>query len=48
MDLELAAPIYHHAVLTEHVRNGLAGWTQYRRIELPGIDGSGAFQYVER
>lgn len=38
---------YHHAVLTEHVRNGADAWTQYQSaLGSRGISGVGASQYV--
>ena len=40
---------YHHAVLTEHVRNSADGWTQYQaQLGDHGISGRGAFQYVDQ
>jgi DHA2 family multidrug resistance protein len=39
---------YHHAVLTEHVRNSAGAWTEYQaELAGHGVTGSGAFQYVE-
>jgi DHA2 family multidrug resistance protein len=39
---------YHHAVLTEHVRNSAGAWTEYQAdLAGHGVSGSGAFQYVE-
>ncbi len=39
---------YHHAVLTEHVRNSAGAWTQYQaELGNHGVSGTGAFQYVE-
>jgi DHA2 family multidrug resistance protein len=39
---------YHHAVLTEHIRNSAGGWTQYQaQLGARGISGNGVFQYVE-
>jgi DHA2 family multidrug resistance protein len=39
---------YHHAVLTEHIRNSADGWTQYQAgLTTHGIMGTGAFQYVD-
>jgi DHA2 family multidrug resistance protein len=38
---------YHHAVLTEHIRNGADAWTQYQSLlSSHGISGVGASQYV--
>ena len=40
---------YHHAVLSEHVRNSSAGWADYKpRLDALGISGVNAFQYVDR
>ena len=40
---------YHHAVLTEHIRNSAQGWNQYQEhLAGRGISGTGAFQYVEQ
>jgi MFS transporter, DHA2 family, multidrug resistance protein len=40
---------YHHAVLTEHVRNSAGAWTQYQdQLTTHGITGTGAFQYVDQ
>jgi DHA2 family multidrug resistance protein len=40
---------YHHAVLTEHIRNSAGGWTQYQgQLSTQGINGSGAFQFVDQ
>ena len=40
---------YHHAVLSEHVRNGSVGWAAYQaKLDTLGIAGTGAFQYVDR
>jgi DHA2 family multidrug resistance protein len=40
---------YHHAVLTEHIRNSADTWTQYQsQLATHGITGTGAFQYVDR
>jgi MFS transporter, DHA2 family, multidrug resistance protein len=38
---------YHHAVLTEHIRNSADAWTQYQaQLAARGITGSGASEYV--
>jgi DHA2 family multidrug resistance protein len=38
---------YHHAVLTEHIRNSAAAWTHYQaRLAAHGITGKGASEYV--
>jgi DHA2 family multidrug resistance protein len=38
---------YHHAVLTEHIRNSADAWTQYQaQLAAHGISGSGASEYV--
>jgi DHA2 family multidrug resistance protein len=40
---------YHHAVLTEHVRNAAGGWLQYQaQLKAHGIAGEGAFQFVDQ
>jgi DHA2 family multidrug resistance protein len=40
---------YHHAVLTEHIRNAAGGWTQYQgQLSAQGINGTGAFQFVDQ
>jgi DHA2 family multidrug resistance protein len=40
---------YHHAVLTEHVRNSAGAWTQYQtQLNARGITGTGALQYVDQ
>jgi DHA2 family multidrug resistance protein len=40
---------YHHAVLTEHVRNSAGGWTSYQaQLQAMGLSGVHAFQYVDR
>jgi MFS transporter, DHA2 family, multidrug resistance protein len=40
---------YHHAVLTEHIRNSAPGWTQYQsQLESHGITGVNASEYVGR
>jgi MFS transporter, DHA2 family, multidrug resistance protein len=40
---------YHHAVLTEHVRNSAEAWTQYQtQLNVHGVAGTGAFQYVDQ
>jgi DHA2 family multidrug resistance protein len=39
---------YHHAVLTEHVRDSAGAWTQYQaQLDSHGVAGVGAFQYVD-
>jgi DHA2 family multidrug resistance protein len=39
---------YHHAVLTEHVRNSSGGWVTYQsHLSAQGIDGTGALAYVD-
>lgn len=39
----------HHSVLVEHVRTSALGWSNYRRaLGDHGIDGTGAFDYVNR
>ncbi len=39
---------YHHAVLTEHVRNSAGAWTEYQaQLSNHGVSGTGAFEYVE-
>ena len=39
---------YHHAVLTEHIRNSAGGWINYQaQLSTQGITGTGAFAYVE-
>jgi MFS transporter, DHA2 family, multidrug resistance protein len=38
---------YHHAILTEHIRNAADGWTQYQaQLATHGVSGVGASQYV--
>jgi hypothetical protein len=38
---------YHHAVLTEHIRDAAGGWTNYQTLlSSLGISGTGAFKYV--
>jgi DHA2 family multidrug resistance protein len=38
---------YHHAVLTEHIRNSANAWTQYQaQLATQGVSGTGASQYV--
>jgi len=38
---------YHHAVLTEHIRNSADAWTHYQaQLAAHGIAGSGASEYV--
>ena len=38
---------YHHAVLTEHIRNSVDAWTQYQaQLAAHGITGAGASEYV--
>jgi DHA2 family multidrug resistance protein len=40
---------YHHAVLTEHIRDAAGGWTNFQaQLGNLGISGTGAFEYVER
>jgi DHA2 family multidrug resistance protein len=40
---------YHHAVLSEHIRDAAGGWTNYRTLlNSLGVSGTGAFEYVER
>jgi DHA2 family multidrug resistance protein len=40
---------YHHAVLTEHIRNSADSWTQYQTaLTARGIGGTGVFQYVDQ
>lgn len=40
---------YHHAVLSEHVRNSAGAWTQYQaQLADHGVAGTGAFEYVDR
>jgi MFS transporter, DHA2 family, multidrug resistance protein len=39
---------YHHAVLTEHVRNSADSWTSYQaQLAAQGITGTGALDYVD-
>ena len=39
---------YHHAVLTEHVRDSAGAWTQYQaQLDTHGVAGISAFQYVD-
>jgi len=39
---------YHHAVLTEHIRNSANAWTQYQaQLANHGITGRGASAYVD-
>lgn len=39
---------YHHAVLTEHIRNSSDAWTQYQaQLSTHGISAGGASQYVD-
>jgi DHA2 family multidrug resistance protein len=39
---------YHHAVLTEHVRDSAGAWTQYQaQLDSHGVTGISAFQYVD-
>ncbi|MGO9935166.1 MAG: DHA2 family efflux MFS transporter permease subunit [Steroidobacteraceae bacterium] len=39
---------YHHAVLTEHIRNSADAWTQYQgQLAAHGINGTGASAYVD-
>jgi MFS transporter, DHA2 family, multidrug resistance protein len=38
---------YHHAVLTEHIRNSADAWTQYQaQLAAHGITGAGASEFV--
>jgi MFS transporter, DHA2 family, multidrug resistance protein len=40
---------YHHAVLTEHIRNSADAWTQYQTaLGNQGISGTSAFQYADQ
>jgi DHA2 family multidrug resistance protein len=40
---------YHHAVLTEHIRNSAGAWGDYQtKLADHGVAGTGAFEYVER
>jgi DHA2 family multidrug resistance protein len=40
---------YHHAVLTEHIRNSADAWTRYQaELTAHGIAGTGGFQYVDQ
>jgi DHA2 family multidrug resistance protein len=40
---------YHHAVLTEHVRNSAGAWSRYQSgLDAHGIGGIGSFQYVDQ
>ena len=40
---------YHHAVLTEHIRDSAQTWNQYQaQLTARGITGTGAFQYVDQ
>jgi DHA2 family multidrug resistance protein len=40
---------YHHAVLTEHVRNSAGAWTGYQTgLASHGVTGTAALQYVDR
>ena len=40
---------YHHAVLTEHIRNSADAWTQYQsQLSAQGITGVTASQYVNQ
>jgi DHA2 family multidrug resistance protein len=40
---------YHHAVLTEHIRNSAAGWSNYQiRLSAQGVTGTKAMEYVDR
>jgi len=40
---------YHHAVLTEHIRNSADAWTQYQsQLSAQGITGVNASQYVNQ
>ena len=39
---------YHHAVLTEHIRNSAGAWTEYSaQLTNNGIMGTGAYDYVD-
>jgi DHA2 family multidrug resistance protein len=39
---------YHHAVLTEHVRDSAGAWMQYQaQLDSHGVTGISAFQYVD-
>ena len=39
---------YHHAVLTEHIRDSAGAWTDYKmQLGSHGLSGAGAFEYVE-
>jgi MFS transporter, DHA2 family, multidrug resistance protein len=39
---------YHHAVLTEHIRNSAGAWAQYQAQLLNhGVTGTNAFEYVD-
>ena len=39
---------YHHAVLTEHIRDSASNWTAYQlQLGNHGVAGAGAFEYVE-
>jgi DHA2 family multidrug resistance protein len=38
---------YHHAVLSEHIRNSANAWTQYQaQLATQGVSGTGASEYV--
>jgi MFS transporter, DHA2 family, multidrug resistance protein len=40
---------YHHAVLTEHIRNSAGSWSQYQaQLTARGIAGTSAFQFVDQ
>ena len=40
---------YHHVVLVEHVRNSGSAWTHFQaQLAGRGIDGPGAFQYIDQ
>jgi DHA2 family multidrug resistance protein len=40
---------FHHAILTEHVRDSASGWVRYQAdLGVQGIAGNEAFQYVDR
>jgi MFS transporter, DHA2 family, multidrug resistance protein len=40
---------YHHAVLTEHIRNSAGALTSYQsQLGAHGVSGTGAFDYIER
>jgi DHA2 family multidrug resistance protein len=40
---------YHHAVLSEHIRNSAGGWTQYQtQLGMQGITGHAAFAHADQ